>query len=309
MPRVGGAFPVRLWHQGPTVRLVVLAYVTCALVWGTTWYAIRVCIGAGGYPTFEAAALRFAIATAILIPALWLSRVRELPRGRAQWSWLILAGVLDGLGYALVYLGEETVPGGLAAVLFGTQPLILALLLAVTGMERVSVANLIGALVSIAGVGVIFVDRMDVSVGQAAGLAMILGSVVVSTTYSMIMKRHSDGVHPLAVTTIFLAVTALVLGAIVLVRGPAPAVWPPAVAPTVALLYLAVFGSVIAFGSYFYLLRRVSLMTTSTLVFVMPIISLIVDAIWEQERLGARTYLGIGIVLAGLAVGLLLRRR
>jgi drug/metabolite transporter (DMT)-like permease len=291
------------------VQLIVLAYVTCALVWGTTWYAIRVCIGEGGYPTFEAAALRFAIATAILVPALWLSRVRALPKNRAQWAWLIVAGVLDALGYALVYLGEETVPGGLAAVLFGTQPLILALLLVVTGMERVTAASVIGALVSIAGVGVIFVDRMDVSAAQAAGLAMILASVVVSTVYSMIMKRHGEGVHALATTTIFLGVTAVVLGLVVLVRGPAPVVWPPPVAPTLALFYLAVFGSVVAFGSYFYLLRRVSLMTTSSLVFVMPIISLIVDALWESERLAPRTYLGIAVTLAGLAVGVLLKRR
>ncbi len=295
------------------MQLVVLAYVTCALVWGTTWYAIRVCIGDGGYPTFEAAALRFAIASAILVPALWLSRIRALPRGRRQWTWLIVAGVLDGLGYALVYLGEETVPGGLAAVLFGTQPLILALLLVVTGMERVTFASLAGAVVSIAGVAVIFADRMDVSSAQVTGLALILASVVVSTAYSMIMKRHGEGVHALATTTIFLAVTAIVLGAAVAVRavvyGPAPVVWPPPVAPTLALVYLAVFGSVVAFGSYFWLLGKVSLMTTSTLVFVMPIISLIVDALWERERLAPQTYLGIAITLVGLVVGVLLKRR
>jgi drug/metabolite transporter (DMT)-like permease len=292
---------------------VVVAYLTCALVWGTTWYAIRACIGEGGYPTYEALAWRFVIATALLIPLCALARIRDWPRGRGQWSWLVVAGLLDALGYTLVYLGEESVPGGLAAVLFGIQPLLLAIILGFTGMERVKPGALLGALISIAGIAVIFLDRADVSAEQAVGVALILGSVVASTLYVVVMKRHGGGVHWLAQTTIFLGVTAIALGAVALARGPAPVVWPPPAAPTVALLYLAVFGSVVAFGTYFWLLRRLSLMAISTLVFILPLVSLAVDALWEREvRLGGRAYLGVAITLSGLAVNLLteeVRRR
>lgn len=289
---------------------VVVAYVTCALVWGTTWYAIRVCIGEGGYPTFEAAALRFAIAAALLVPLCAILRIRELPRGRAQWGWLVVAGLLDAVGYGLVYVGEETVPGGLAAVLFGIQPLLLAILLAITRMEPVKPGAVIGALISLAGVAIIFVDRAEVSPEQAVGVALIVLSVLCSTLYSMVMKRHGAGVHALAQTAIFITVTAIALGAVVLVRGPAPVTWPPPAAPTLALLYLAVFGSVIAFGTYFWLLRRLSLMAVSTLVFVLPLISLAVDALWEREvRLGARAYAGVAVTLAGLAVSLIIDSR
>jgi drug/metabolite transporter (DMT)-like permease len=292
---------------------VVVAYLTCALVWGTTWYAIRACIGEGGYPTYEALAWRFVIATAVLIPLCAAMRIKDWPRGRAQWGWLILAGLLDAAGYTLVYLGEETVPGGLAAVLFGVQPLLLAIILGLTGMERVTPGALLGALISIGGIGVIFLDRADVSAEQAVGVVLILGSVVASTLYSVVMKRHGTGVHWLAQTTIFLGVTAIAVSAVALARGPAPIAWPPPARPTLALVYLAVFGSVIAFGTYFWLLRHLSLMAISTLVFILPLVSLAVDALWEREvRLGGRAYLGVGIVLAGLAVNLLteeLRRR
>jgi drug/metabolite transporter (DMT)-like permease len=288
---------------------IVLAYITCALVWGTTWFAIRVCIGDGGYPTVEAAALRFGIAAGVLVPAVLIARVR-LPRGRVQWTWLTIAGVLDAIGYLLVYLGEERVPGGLAAVLFGIQPVLLAVLLAISGLERVRPAAVAGALVSIVGVAVIFLDRAQVSPEQAVGVALVIGSVLASTTYSMIMKRHGHDLHWAAATSVFLGVTALTLAAVVLVRGPAPVAWPPPVAPTIALLYLAVFGSIVAFGSYFWLLRRLSLMATSTLVFVLPIISLAADALFERKiRLGGRAYLGVAITLSGLAVNLLLERR
>jgi len=275
------------------------------MVWGTTWYAIRVCIGPDGFPTLPAAAVRFVLAALLLTP-LGL-RARPRPVG-AQWAWLVLAGVLDAAGYALVYLGEERVPGGISAVVFGTQPLLLALLLTATRMERVGWGDVAGALVSLAGVGVIFADRLDVSATQAVGVAMILGSVLASTTYAMIMKRHGEQVHAFTSTWIFISVTAICLCIAAAVHGFSLP-WPPPVAPTLALVYLAVFGSVIAFATYFWLLSQVSLMTMGTLSFVIPIIALVVDALFEaQVRLGVRGYLGIGVTLSGLVVSLAWKR-
>jgi len=84
-------------HTARVSRAVVAAYLACALIWGTTWYAIRVSIAA--YPTLIAVALRFALAAAILLPL--AARKRPWPRGRA-WGWLIAAGALDACAYLLV---------------------------------------------------------------------------------------------------------------------------------------------------------------------------------------------------------------
>lgn len=281
------------------VSAVVAGYVVCALIWGTTWYAIRASLVA--YPTFTGLALRFAIATLILLPL--ALRARPWPRGRT-WAWLILAGVLDAAGYLLVYLGEERIPGAVAAVVYGTQPLILAILLTATRIAPITRRHVLGAVISLAGVLVLFLDRLEVSSHQAVGVALVLGSVVVATLYSTIMKQHAAAVSALVSTTIFLGVTALVLGAIALVVG-LDVPWPPPVGPTVALLYLAVFGSVIAFLCYFWLLGKTSLLVTSTLVFVFPLIALITDALFENDvRLGPRAYLGVAITLGGLATSL-----
>ena len=280
-------------------RAVVVAYLACALIWGTTWYSIRVCIT--GYPTIASAALRFAIAATILLPI--AARCRPWPRGRA-WAWLALAGVLDAGAYLLVYLGEERVSGGVGAVLYGTQPLILGLLLTATGMERVTRRHVVGALVALAGVAVLFLDQLDLSARQGAGVALIVGSVVAATLYSMIMRRHAAGIHGAAATAVFLVVTAAALGAAALAAGE-PVPWPPPAAPTAALLYLAVVGSVVAFLTYFWLLGRTSLLVTSTLVFVFPLVALATDELFERALpLGPRTYLGAAITLAGLAVSL-----
>lgn len=280
---------------------VVAAYVACALIWGTTWYAIRVCIGPDGYPTLAALALRFSIAAVILLP---LSiRARPWPSGRA-WIYLVLAGVLDAAAYLLVYLGEERVSGGVAAVVYGTQPLILGVVLTVVKIETLTRRHLVGAVISIAGVAVLFLDRLDVSPEQAVGVLLVLGSVVLATTYSAIMKRHGAGVPAIVSTTVFITVTAVVLGVVALVaREPMP--WPPPTNATIALLYLAIIGSAIAFLVYFWLLERTGLVVTSTLVFVFPLVALTADALFEHAiSLGARAYLGAAITLAGLAVSL-----
>lgn len=283
---------------------VVAAYVACALIWGTTWYAIRVCIAPGAFPTLVALALRFTIAAVILVPL--AVRARPWPRGRT-WGYLVLAGVLDAGGYVLVYLGEERVPGGVAAVVFGTQPLVLGILLSIVKIESITRSHVLGALVSLAGVGVLFVDRLHVSPQQAFGIVMVFGSVILATLYSTIMKRHGSSVPGIVATTIFLSVTAIVLGAIALGSGqgiprPLP-VWP-----SVALGYLAVVGSALAFLIYFWLLDQTSLLVTSTLVFVFPLVALLTDALFDHAiPLGAQAYLGAAITLAGLAVSL--RRR
>lgn len=280
-------------------RSVIAAYAVCALIWGTTWYAIRACIAA--YPTYAAVALRFAIAAAILLPL--AIRAKPWPRGRA-WLWLALAGVFDATAYLLVYLGEERISGALAAVLYGTQPLILAVLLTVARIEKLTRRHVIGALVALAGVAVLFLDRLDVSAQQALGVMLVVASVIAATIYSMIMKQHAKGVHGLVATAIFLSVTAIVLGAVALVAHE-PLPWPPPLKPTLALLYLAVVGSVVAFLVYFWLLARTSLLVTSTLVFVFPLVALVTDALLEHEvALGPRSYVGIAITLGGLAVSL-----
>jgi drug/metabolite transporter (DMT)-like permease len=280
-------------------QAVVAAYLACALIWGTTWFAIRASIAA--YPTFTALALRFAIATAILLPI--AARARPWPRGRV-WAWLVLAGVLDAAGYLLVYLGEERVPGAVAAVVYGTQPLILVVLLTAIRIERLTRRHMIGAAISILGVVVLFLDRLDVSAHQAAGVGLIVGSVVITTIYSMIMKQKAAGLHGLVSTTIFLTVTAVVLAAVALcARDAIP--WPPPVRPTLALLYLAVVGSVVAFLLYFWLLGKTSLLVTSTLVFVYPLVAIVTDALFERELpLTPRAYVGAAITLGGLAVSL-----
>jgi drug/metabolite transporter (DMT)-like permease len=284
--------------------VAVVAYAACALVWGTTWYAIRVCIGPGGYPSFLSAALRFTIAAAVLAAALALGLGKPRPRRRAV-AWLAVCGVLNAAGYALVYRAEEEVAGGVAAVLYGTMPLVTAAIARVTGTERLRPSAIAGALLGLAGIAVIFRDRMSVSAGQGLAVALILGSVACASTFTVLLKRHASASSPLANTAAFFPATAAALWllAAAVERRPLPSPLP--FAPTAPLLYLALFGSVVTFGAYFYLVRHVSLATVTTLVLVEPVIALGVDALFEQRaRASALTYVGAAITASGVLVAI-----
>jgi drug/metabolite transporter (DMT)-like permease len=283
---------------------VLLAYAACAVIWGTTFFAIRVCIGAGGYPTYLAAALRFTIAAALLGVVVAAGWGRPGPRGARAWSWVVLTGVLNAGGYGLVYTAEESIPGALGAVVYGTAPLLTGVMAALSRTERVTRPAIIGALISLVGIAVISGERLQVSSAQAAGVAMVLGSVVLSSTYNVVLKRHAGGQHPLATNAVFLATTAVAmcLFALCFERQPLPSPLP--LRPTLALLYLAVVGSIVAFGAYFYLLKNVRLMASSTLALVTPILAIVVDAIWESQKVAPLTYVGAAITLGGVSVTL-----
>jgi drug/metabolite transporter (DMT)-like permease len=285
---------------------VALAYAVCAVVWGTTWFAIRLSIAPGAYPTYLAAALRFTLACALLWVVVGLGLARPVPRGRRALLGLVLAGMLNGLSYALVYAGEQSISGGLAAVLFATMPLFTAILAVLTGVERPRRLQVMAALAGLAGICIVFADRMAVSSDQGVGLVLLLAAVAASSAYSVVLKRATAGIHPLAATAVFLLVTTLCIWLLVPL-APARAVpWPPPLVPTAAIVYLAVAGTVLAFACYIYLLGRVSLMTTTSLVFIQPLVALLVDGLWETRvRLSPASHAGIAVTLGGVLLGLL----
>ncbi len=289
----------------------VVAYVACALIWGTTWFAIRVCIGAGGYPVYAAAALRFTLAALILGAIAAVGIARPGPRGRREWLWVVVAGLLNAVGYGLIYTAETRITGGLSAVIFGTAPIMMAVVGSLTGAEQPSVRAVAGAVISLIGIGAIYRDRVDASAAEGWGVIMVLCSVMSSTIYNIIMKKHAGKQHPLATNAVFLGTTAVALWAWTasVEREALPSPLP--VSPTIALVYLGVVGSVLAFASYFYLIKRVRLMTLSTLVFIQPIIAMSADAVWDPaaRHLGLATWIGAAVTLGGVILTVLSRER
>jgi drug/metabolite transporter (DMT)-like permease len=187
-------------------------------------------------------------------------------------------------------------------------PIFTAVLAALTGTERPSAASVVGALISLGGIAILFEGRLAVSAEQASAVATLLGAVLLGTGFNIVIKRKAAGVHPFVQSAWFLGTTAVAMVLLAVAKGESPT-WPPPAGPSLAVLYLAIVGSVIAFASFFYLLQNARLMVASTVVLVQPVIALFVDAIWETERLGIWSYVGAVVTVVGVAVSLFLTSR
>lgn len=289
----------------PTRVGVILAYSACAMIWSTTWFAVRVCVSPSGYSPLVAAALRLTVA-AIIFGALWRFGVFS-PRytSRRQLGWQVIAAVASSAGLALVYTAEQWISGGMAAIINATSPIVMALVATATRIERVARSSIVGALIAMAGVLVIFRDCLSSSTSQALGVGMLLASVMIATVSNTILKHNTTEQSPLASAGLFSVVSGTALWLVIGLTERQPLPWPPPLTASMAVVYLAVLGSVVAFGLYFYLLKHVRLMTLTTLVFFPPIVALGVDALLEKSYTpSATTFLGMAITMLGVAVSL-----
>ena len=295
--------------SGTSRNTVILAYLGCALIWGTTWFAIRVCIEPSAYPAYIAAALRFSLASLCLALGWFVYRKRIINPTRTELIWIPFSGLLSGLAYGMLYAAEEHIAGGLAAVISATSPMIAAMIAMFTRTEHPTRATISGAIVAFFGVALVFHGRMQISAAEASAVGILLIVACLNSSSTVAMKRHARNTAPLASNTIFFSSASLMLWIVAGINGQWKIPNPIPFGPTLALLYLTIFGTLIAFGAFFYLLKHTRLSTVMTLSFVTPIIALVIDAFFEKHCvLTPESYLGIAVVLAGVAVSILFKR-
>jgi drug/metabolite transporter (DMT)-like permease len=281
---------------------VIGGFALLTLIWGTTWAVIR--IGLNGLPPFTGVAVRFAIAGALLLTLALAAGVR-LGRAPHEKSLWIANGVLSFcLSYSIVYWSEQYIPSGLAAVLFATNPLFVAVLAhLLLANERLSPRAGIGLFLGFAGVAVIFSDDLALLGGEQVRHAalVMLASPLVSALATVAIKRWGSGVHPLSVSAVPMLFTGAVMGALALVfeRGR-PVVFD---ARSVgAILYLAVLGSAVTFTVYYWLLARVTATQLALISYVIPVVALAVGAVLFAEPLRPRILGGSALILAGVVL-------
>lgn len=279
-------------------------FVLLCLIWGSTWLAIK--FGVAAVPTFLSAALRFAIASALLLVASVALR-RKAPRSRTEWAATVSIGfVLFTGNYGLVYWGEANgVPSGLSAVLYATMPLMTALA-AQVGLrsEPLTVQKLLGIGIAFAGVAVIFRSELELA---GPGLLLPMAAVVLASACggvaTVAMKRWTHDLDALTFNGIAMAVGVAGLATLSLATGEtwsAPS-WPDGLAP---ILYLALIGSVVAFVTYKWLLTRMEATSASLLTLITPIVALFLGSVLGRETIEPLDAVGTAVTLLGIYISL-----
>ncbi len=272
------------------------------LIWGTTWSVIR--IGLDGIPPLTGVALRFAIAGSVLLVIGRLFGI-GLPRGpriRRLWAIETLFGFV--VSYGVVYWAEQWVPSGLAAVLFSTFPIFVAILahFALEG-EPLRAAALVGLVLGVAGVAVIFSEDLTALAGPgvATAAAVLLASPIAGAVSHVAVKRWGGGFHPVHLASVPMLATAAIVGILaLLVERGRPLVFDGR--SVGALLYLALLGSVVTFTLYYWLLARLPATRLSLMTYALPIVALTIGIVAFDEPWSTRIFAGSGLVIVGVAL-------
>jgi drug/metabolite transporter (DMT)-like permease len=286
--------------------LVFALYALLVIIWSSTWVGIK--IGLEDSPPLLGAGVRFTLAGAILLALAAVQR-RSL---RTDW---LLAGVLAvapfAFAYGLVYWGEQYVPSGLAAVLFGVLPLYTALLGAVLLPDEPLRASLLaGVLIAVGGLSLAFLESVELGTAEKAalGASALALSPLGAALGGIAQKRRASELDAVVLNGWgMLGGGLLLLAASAVSESWGEFAWT---AESVgSILYLAVFGSAIAFVTLTVLLRQLSALALSFLAMILPFGALVFGAALYDESITARALGGAVLVAAGLFVAQWSRRR
>jgi drug/metabolite transporter (DMT)-like permease len=280
--------------------LKVVVFSALCLIWSSTWIMIK--LGLEGAPPVTGAGLRFIIAAIVIFSILAHRRI-ALPRtARFLWLSLFLGVFQMGLPYALVYWAEQYISSGLTSILFATMPLTVAVLARIVLGDALTVRKVTGIVIGTLGTVVIFQDGFSAGNPQSLwGAAAALGSALCASFSSVVVKRYSRSYHPLA--SIFLP---MAIGGILLVlagrllEAGRQVHWDGVTVGTI--LYLAVLGSVVAFGLYYWIIKHIDVTLLAYQTFIIPILACLIGWIFLRETVTIHIATGGGMILAGIAL-------
>ena len=284
---------------------MALCFFAIYIIWGSTYLAIRFTVT--DLPPIFAAGVRFVIAGTALY--FWSKRSRSEPKPtRLQWRNMSILGALMFLiTYSGVFWAETRISSGIAAVLVATSPVWTSLLEVFLFRLVPWRWSLLAAIaLGLSGVGLLAWTSGGGKLDLLPCAAVLLSNM--SWSAGSVLSKQLD----LPRSNILLAGCEMLLGgAMLLVLSLAVREVPPlprfTMASSLALLYLIVAGSLLAFTAYVWLLSHLSATKVASYAYVNPLVALVVGHFLGKEAFGSRTLIGAGLILA--SVFLILRTK
>jgi drug/metabolite transporter (DMT)-like permease len=278
---------------------VLLVYLGCCLLWGSTWLVNK--LGLADVPPLLFGALRMLLACALLTPL----ALRQRPAGlEARTLWRLAGvGVLQlGVSYALLFVAQRHLDSALAAVLFAIYPVwVVGFAHLLLPGERATLKQLGAGALALAGVGVLQAEAFEgLSAAGALSWAALLpvAGAGVSALANVGQKRLLSHVPPAFSLWVQSGVAGLFF---LLVHGALQPDAPLLLSPraVASLLYLAAFGTVVTFLCFFWLLPRLPMVAVGVIPLLDTTVAIALGALVLDEPFGARQGLGAALVMAG----------
>lgn len=285
----------------------ILVWLILCLIWGTTWLFIK--IGLVDLPPLTFASLRFILALFVVGSIIFVKNI-PLPKTRDQWKLLLITGILQfSINYSLVFWSELYISSGLAAVL---QAMITVFGLGLAAIylpeEKITWLKIAALGIGITGVAVIFIEQLQVNDVMAfAGCVAIVIGAFAAAYASILTKSKGGNLHP--ATLVFGQMLCGILPIIItaFLKEGNPFDHEYSTMAIISVVYLAVFGTVISFWLYYWLLDKVESTKAMTIALVTPFVAVICGSVFLDEKLLPQTLFGGILILA--SVGLIVFRK
>lgn len=280
---------------------IISVYVMLCLIWGSTWLAIR--FGLKSLTPMFSAGVRFILAS-IVIYLLMNFRKIKIQKDKTSVKLYLFMGFFSFvIPFGLVYWGQQYVPSGLAAVLFAVYPFFVLLFSYFTiRSEALGKHKLVGMLISFGGITVIFSDHIGGDLtSYMVGMIAIVLSGIMQATIAVAIKKYGQHLNPLSMNFIPMIIAGFVMVFIGLVYEDTNRLTLDANA-VVSVLYLALFGSVVTFTSYYWLLKKINIVILSLIAFITPIVALLLGWIVFGEYFETHQITGSALVLLGILI-------
>jgi drug/metabolite transporter (DMT)-like permease len=279
---------------------IYLAYIAICTIWGSTWLVIK--IGLETMTPLLSSGLRFILAGVVLLSIIQYKKI-TIPWDRKTVGFLAMVALTSfSVPFALVYWGQQTVASGVTSILFAVFPFCVAIMSTLfLPNEKMNAAKIAGIVIGFSGIVVIFSDDLNIGTSneQIFGMLAIVSSALIQAFSAVMIKKHGHSLSPFIVTFLPMSLAGILLvsGSLVLEDLTTVEFTPTAI---FSIIFLALFGSVATFVSYFWLLKRVEVVLLSLTSFVTPVIAVFLGVVILNEHLSSQLFAGSALVLCGI---------
>jgi drug/metabolite transporter (DMT)-like permease len=284
-------------------QLTLLAFGGVVVFGGANAIAVKLTVAE--LEPFWGGALRF-LAAGILMLLLVAATRRPLPRGRSLTGAAVYGAVGFAASFGFAYTGLRDVPAGTAMILIALTPLLTFGLAIAHGQERFHAQGLFGALIALAGIGIIFLDQLSANVPLVPLLFVLAAAAAIAE--SAVLLKGIPRSDPFATNAVAMLTGGGLLLALSLVTAE-PIVLPRQAETWAAVGYLVLFGSVVMFALFLYTLQRWTASAVSYATLLMPLVTVALAAVLTDERITPSFVLGGAVILGGVYVGAFLQSR
>ena len=282
---------------------LVLAFLGVAIFWGTTYLGIRIAVET--VPSWYVTAIRQTIACLIILVIL-------VKQNEFKWiGWtnlkrqIILSLLMVVIANGMTTVAEKTIPSGLTSVITALTPLAVFIGCVLIGLQKATLKGIIGVVVGFLGVVFIFRDGLSdlLDVGYRNGIISLCIAVTGWTIGTIYSKRHSAKPQYIFLNLFYqFSFAAVIQFIIAYIVSGAPVIQSWSTHSMLAMVYLAIFGSVLGFFCYHYALKRASASDVSILTYFNTVIAIFLGWLILNEKVSADLIIATALIIAGVFI-------